>query len=205
MTRRGIAFGNLPEARRPKARRARYRVSAAAALVLCAGAFYGWSREPPVPAEAPSQDYELHGADTGARHVTRHSEVFATVAAAKDGETVTLPAGSYQIPRCVVAGSCVDIPDAVTDDFVAPPTGIGTGPLADRPATCALGRAYWATDQGDNWNRETASDHAAHGSTTHAQGEDGALFQCTSDNTWTLTYTPPPYPRPTISMLGVGR
>ena len=61
-------------------------------------------------------------------------------------------------------------------------SGIGSGTLAARPATCTAGVAYWATDQG-NWNQ----------SGTGAQGE---LFVCSATNTWSLYYTPYTYPHP---------
>jgi hypothetical protein len=60
--------------------------------------------------------------------------------------------------------------------------GVGSGPLAARPATCTTGVAYWATDQG-KWN----SKHT---------GPDGELYKCTATNTWTLYYVPYPYPHP---------
>ncbi len=61
-------------------------------------------------------------------------------------------------------------------------TGVGEGPIADRPATCTTGVAYWATDEGE-WNsRQT--------------GPDGRLYKCTATNTWTLYYTPFTYPHP---------
>ncbi len=60
--------------------------------------------------------------------------------------------------------------------------GVGEGTLANRPATCTPGTAYWATDQGE-WN----SKH---------DGADGQLYKCTAQNTWTLQYTPYTYPHP---------
>jgi len=61
-------------------------------------------------------------------------------------------------------------------------SGVGRGTLASRPTTCTIGVGYWATDSGE-WN----SRHA---------GPDGQLFKCTATNTWTLYYTPFPYPHP---------
>jgi hypothetical protein len=60
--------------------------------------------------------------------------------------------------------------------------GVGVGTLADRPATCTPGVAYWATDQG-KWD------------STHS-GPDGQLYVCTASNTWTLKYKPYVYPHP---------
>jgi hypothetical protein len=60
--------------------------------------------------------------------------------------------------------------------------GVGEGPLANRPATCTTGVAYWATDQGE-WNRRQA-------------GPDGQLYRCTAPNTWSLYYRPYTYPHP---------
>jgi len=59
-------------------------------------------------------------------------------------------------------------------------SGVGSGILAARPSTCTTGVGYWATDQG-NWN---------------ATGASGLFYKCTSTNTWTLYYTPYPYPHP---------
>lgn len=61
-------------------------------------------------------------------------------------------------------------------------TGVGAGVLASRPANCTAGVAWWATDQGGNWN------------TINATANDGALYKCTATNTWTLYYTPHQYP-----------
>lgn len=62
-------------------------------------------------------------------------------------------------------------------------SGVGSGTLANRPATCTTGVAYWATDQG-NWN-------------TSGNGfGQGVLYQCSATNTWTAYYTPYTYPHP---------
>ncbi len=61
-------------------------------------------------------------------------------------------------------------------------SGVGVGLLANRPATCTTGVAYWATDQG-SWNKK-------------AGGQQGVLYKCTAPNTWTLYYTPYTYPHP---------
>ncbi len=63
-------------------------------------------------------------------------------------------------------------------------TGVGVGTLAQRPANCALNTAWWATDQGADWNKQNAA------------ANDGALYRCTSANTWQLHYTPYTYPHP---------
>jgi hypothetical protein len=62
-------------------------------------------------------------------------------------------------------------------------TGVGVGTLANRPATCTLFVAYWATDQGF-WNNKTPGVAA------------GQLYKCTATNTWTLWYVPYTYPNP---------
>lgn len=61
-------------------------------------------------------------------------------------------------------------------------SGIGSGTLANRPATCTKGVAYWATDQG-SWNQS-------------GSGSQGQLYQCSATNTWSLYYTPYTYPHP---------
>jgi hypothetical protein len=65
-------------------------------------------------------------------------------------------------------------------------TGVGSGTLAARPATCTTGVGYWATDQGA-WN---------------TLGADGLFYKCTSTNTWSLYYTPLTYPHPLRSGAG---
>jgi hypothetical protein len=61
--------------------------------------------------------------------------------------------------------------------------GVGSGLLANRPATCSPGVAYWATDEG-SWN------------TTLPANTSGRLYKCTAANTWTVYYTPYTYPHP---------
>ena len=63
-------------------------------------------------------------------------------------------------------------------------TGVGVGSLASRPTSCTPGVAYWATDAGNDWN--TANDSP----------NDGALYKCTEENTWSHFYTPYTYPHP---------
>jgi hypothetical protein len=67
-------------------------------------------------------------------------------------------------------------------------TGVGEGPVSARPATCTVGVAYWATDQGE-WNSRKA-------------GPDGQLYRCTATNTWTLYYVPYAYPHPLQTSMG---
>jgi parallel beta-helix repeat protein len=69
--------------------------------------------------------------------------------------------------------------------------GVGSGTLAQRPASCTTntsevggGVAWWATDQGGNWN------------TSNGTANDGRLYKCTGTNTWTAYYTPYTYPHP---------
>lgn len=60
--------------------------------------------------------------------------------------------------------------------------GVGVGPIANRPASCTPGVAYWATDQGE-WNSKQA-------------GPDGLLYKCTAPNAWSVHYIPFTYPHP---------
>jgi hypothetical protein len=61
-------------------------------------------------------------------------------------------------------------------------SGVGSGSLSNRPTTCTVGVAYWATDQG-SWNQS-------------GNGGQGVLYKCTTANTWTSFYTPYTYPYP---------
>jgi len=89
-----------------------------------------------------------------------------------------------------------DFYDAVSNSEQTSPTspfdgttGVGFGTLANRPTTCSTnpnedggGVGYWATDVGE-WNDRNP-------------GPDGQLYRCSAPNTWTLHYTPYPYPHP---------
>lgn len=67
--------------------------------------------------------------------------------------------------------------------------GVGSGPLASRPATCTAGVGYFATDQGA-WN-------------TSGSGGQGLLYTCGLSNSWSLAYTPFAYPHPLIGAPAV--
>ena len=69
-------------------------------------------------------------------------------------------------------------------------TGTGWGTLANRPTTCTAGVGYFATDQG-SWNTSSSNPYGV-----QQNGASGVLYQCTAPNTWTLYYTPYPYPHP---------
>jgi hypothetical protein len=79
---------------------------------------------------------------------------------------------------CVASGACT--------------LGIGSGTFAQLPTSCtpvsgsgtsaAAGVGFWVTDRGGDWN------------TLGGGANDGALYRCTSTNTWTLFYTPKTYP-----------
>jgi hypothetical protein len=64
--------------------------------------------------------------------------------------------------------------------------GVRTGTLANRPAACTAGVAYWCTTCG-KWRKDTSAEVA-----------DGALFKCTATDTWTAYYIPHPYPHPWV-------
>lgn len=62
--------------------------------------------------------------------------------------------------------------------------GVGMGARASRPASCAVGDAWMATDAGGDWDSGGAAN-------------DGTLDVCTAANTWTnAVYTPYTYPHP---------
>jgi hypothetical protein len=61
-------------------------------------------------------------------------------------------------------------------------SGVGNGTTL--PTTCTTNTAFWKTDAGGNWD------------TTHGGANDGALFKCTSTNTWTQYWVPSTYPDP---------
>jgi hypothetical protein len=78
-------------------------------------------------------------------------------------------------------------------------SGVGVGPIANRPTVCTTGVAYWATDQGE-WN------------STNGASPDGKMYVCTASNTWTARYggdpsntsgVPYPYPHPLRQTGGV--
>ncbi|OGS28063.1 MAG: hypothetical protein A2297_02220 [Elusimicrobia bacterium RIFOXYB2_FULL_48_7] len=93
-------------------------------------------------------------------------------------------------------GHVGDIPLRNRDFYVYLPTetfngtsGMGAGLLADRPATCTPGTAYWATTQ-------NCSDLTGMVGVKPSTPIAGTLYKCTSTNTWTPYYIPYPYPHP---------
>jgi hypothetical protein len=68
-------------------------------------------------------------------------------------------------------------------------SGIGAGPLANRPATCTIGVGYWATAQSTT---DMTGMVGAHPATPIS----GTLYKCTAPNVWTAWYTPYTYPHP---------
>jgi len=68
------------------------------------------------------------------------------------------------------------------DFYNVPDSSVGL--LSDRPVTCTPYEAYWATDQGGDWDK------------TNTTSNDGMLYKCTSTDTWTAYYTPYTYPHP---------
>lgn len=67
--------------------------------------------------------------------------------------------------------------------------GVGCGTLSARPATCTTGVGYWATNQ-------SCTDLTGLVGPNPATPLSGTLYRCTSANTWTVYYTPCPYPHP---------
>ena len=68
-------------------------------------------------------------------------------------------------------------------------TGVGCGPLDNRPTSCTTGTAYWATNQ-------SCSDLTGMVGVNPATPIDGTLYKCTSTNEWTVFYAPLTYPHP---------
>jgi hypothetical protein len=83
--------------------------------------------------------------------------------------------------NCVYPNTCSDIT-----------SGVGCGPLANRPTNCTTGTAYWATNQ-------PCSDLTGMVGRNPATPISGTLYKCTSPNTWTAYYTPLVYPHPLVS------
>lgn len=67
--------------------------------------------------------------------------------------------------------------------------GIGCGPLANLPATCSTGVAYWATNQ-------SCTDMTGMVGANPLNPISGTLYKCTSTNKWEPYYTPYTYPHP---------
>lgn len=61
-------------------------------------------------------------------------------------------------------------------------TGIGIDLLSNRPDSCTTGVAFWATDQGGDWNK------------TNTTANDGILYKCTYTNTWSQYFIPYSFP-----------
>lgn len=79
-------------------------------------------------------------------------------------------------------GTVVQDRDVYTDQGGS--QGVRKGTIGARPGTCATNQAYWATDEGGNWNP------------INGTANDGRLYKCTAPNTWQLYYTPAVYPHP---------
>jgi hypothetical protein len=67
--------------------------------------------------------------------------------------------------------------------------GAGCGTLAERPATCATGVGYWATNQ-------SCSSLAGMVGANPSTPISGTLYKCTATDEWTPYYTPYTYPHP---------
>jgi hypothetical protein len=76
--------------------------------------------------------------------------------------------------------------DIFTDTSSPPVT---SGPLANLPATCAVGQGYWATEQ-------STTDLTGMVGRNPATPIAGTLYRCLVANTWQAYYTPFTYPHP---------
>lgn len=68
-------------------------------------------------------------------------------------------------------------------------SGVGCGTLGNRPVTCTIGVAYWATNQ-------SCADLTGMVGMNPATPISGTLYKCTATDTWTSYYTPYTYPHP---------
>jgi hypothetical protein len=124
---------------------------------------------------------------------------------------VRTPAGAYAQPLLPVYGwtnrtdSSTEVPFRVRGtsgkhikanrdfyDYTASfngTSGMGAGTLANRPATCTPGVAYWATNQ-------STSDLKGMVGKNPTTPIAGTLYKCTAANTWTEYFKPYVYPHP---------
>ena len=76
-------------------------------------------------------------------------------------------------------------------------SGMGCGTLANRPATCTTGTAYWATDQScSSVDASYIGAATPTGARVVANQIVGTLYRCYPTNVWTAYYTPYSYPHP---------
>ena len=68
-------------------------------------------------------------------------------------------------------------------------SGVGAGTLAQRPANCTTGTAYWASDQ-------SVADMTGMVGPNPTAPITGTLFKCASTNSWVRYFTPFTYPHP---------
>jgi len=60
--------------------------------------------------------------------------------------------------------------------------GCGWGTIANRPTTCTVGVAYWATDEG-SWNQSSSNPYGV-----QQNGASGKMYVCLATNVWTASY-----------------
>lgn len=119
--------------------------------------------------------------------------------AIQDGQTAWLNMGTSDTP--IVENTDVWLQHTGTFDgtgIVANGGGVGCGTLANRPATCTTGVAYWSTDQ-------SCSDLTGMVGANPSTPISGTLYKCTATNTWEAYYKPYTYPHPlrgTITISG---